>query len=112
MSHEMSEEERRAELDKRNRYRFKEAFESFTFYLKDIHPELFGTDEAVEELLAWTPSYVTECFKESPHYDEGDEDAPFFTEAFLYNLLGKSDGRTLLRLLRDALGLKAVGKHL
>lgn len=29
-------------------------------------------------------------------YDDGDNEAPFFTEAFLYNLLGKEDARTLL----------------
>ncbi len=96
-------------------WRLKESFESFVHNLNRLHPELFGTDEAVEKLLKWTPEYFE--FKKSPlfdegSYEEGDEDAPFFTETFLYNLLGKSDGRTLMRLLRDALGLKAVGKHL
>jgi hypothetical protein len=32
-------------------------------------------------------------------YEAGDEHRPFFTEAYLYNLLGKEDGRTLLALL-------------
>lgn len=33
---------------------------------------------------------------DSRHYEEGDEEAPFFTEAFLYNLLGKDAARTVL----------------
>lgn len=34
-------------------------------------------------------------------YEEGDEMAPFFSEAFLYNLLGKEDARTVRALLRN-----------
>jgi hypothetical protein len=34
-------------------------------------------------------------FKSSPFYAKGDENAPFYTEAFLYSLLGKEDGRTI-----------------
>lgn len=33
-------------------------------------------------------------------YDKGDEDTPFFSEAFLYNLVGKEDARTILGLIR------------
>lgn len=33
-------------------------------------------------------------------YDEGDEEAPFFTEAFLYNLLGKDEARSALGIVR------------
>ena len=32
-------------------------------------------------------------------YDEGDERAPFFTEAFLYNLLGKDEARSVLGII-------------
>jgi hypothetical protein len=35
-------------------------------------------------------------------YEKGDEDAPFYTEAYLYNLLGKEDARTLLMYERKA----------
>lgn len=41
-------------------------------------------------------------------YDPEDEKAPFFSEAFLYNLLGKEDARTVLaytRRIGEALGL-------
>ncbi len=34
-------------------------------------------------------------------YDTEDADAPFFTEACLYNLLGKQDARTVLSLVRQ-----------
>jgi len=37
----------------------------------------------------------------SEMYDEGDEDAPFFSEAYLYNLLGKENARTVLAGLRQ-----------
>ena len=33
-------------------------------------------------------------------YTEGDERAPFFTEAFLYNLLGKDEARSVLGIIR------------
>ena len=36
-------------------------------------------------------------------YEKGDENAPFFSEAFLYNLLGKDDARSLRGLLRTVL---------
>jgi hypothetical protein len=34
-------------------------------------------------------------------YAEGDEFAPFFSEAFLYNLVGKDEARTILSLIRE-----------
>jgi hypothetical protein len=50
--------------------------------------------------------------KKTRMYDEGDEDAPFMTEAFLYTALGKEDARTLLALVGTviaACGLDRVG---
>lgn len=38
-------------------------------------------------------------FKSSGHYSKGDEDAPFYSESYLYNLLGKEDARTVLGYL-------------
>ena len=40
-------------------------------------------------------------FKSSEYYEKGDEDAPFFSEAFLYPLLGKDDARTVLAYLHS-----------
>lgn len=34
-------------------------------------------------------------------YSEGDECRPFFTEAFLYNLLGKDEARSVLGIVRE-----------
>jgi hypothetical protein len=34
-------------------------------------------------------------------YEEGDVKAPFFSEAFLYNLVGKGDARSILGLMRQ-----------
>lgn len=42
-----------------------------------------------------------------PGYEKGDELAPFFSEACLYNLVGKEDARTILGLIRNV--LRAVG---
>ena len=33
--------------------------------------------------------------RKNPYYRKGDEKAPFYSEAFLYPLLGKEDGRTV-----------------
>lgn len=41
-------------------------------------------------------------------YEEGDEQAPFFTEAFLYNLLGKDDARSVLGIMRRLCELAGV----
>jgi hypothetical protein len=42
-------------------------------------------------------------------YTEGDEEAPFFSEAFLYNLLGKDNARTVLSIV-NRLVEAATGK--
>jgi hypothetical protein len=41
-------------------------------------------------------------------YDEGDEEAPFFSEAFLYNLLGKDEARSVLAIMRRLSKLAGV----
>lgn len=66
--------------------------------------------EALKALYDWHVEFTPEGFDASnPMYEEGDEDAPFFTEAYLYVLLGKEDARSLLgrmRELRNALGVR------
>lgn len=41
-------------------------------------------------------------------YDEGDENAPFFSEAFLYNLVGKDEARSILGIVRRLSRLAGV----
>jgi hypothetical protein len=41
-------------------------------------------------------------------YAEGDEQAPFFSEAFLYNLLGKDEARSVLGIIRELCELAGV----
>jgi hypothetical protein len=41
-------------------------------------------------------------------YNEGDEAAPFFSEAFLYNLLGKDEARSVLGIVRRLCVLAGV----
>jgi hypothetical protein len=41
-------------------------------------------------------------------YQEGDEGAPFFTETFLYNLLGKDEARSVIGIVRRLAVLAGV----
>lgn len=41
-------------------------------------------------------------------YADGDEFAPFFSEAFLYNLLGKDEARSVLGIMRGLCELAGV----
>lgn len=41
-------------------------------------------------------------------YSDGDEERPFFTEAFLYNLLGKDEARSVLGIMRRLCELAGV----
>ena len=79
---------------------------------------------AIHDLLNWTPEGVPLKKISRLHYPESafprkeygeictDEDckAPFFSEAYLYNLLGKEDARTLMALLQKALGVRDLGE--
>ena len=57
-------------------------------------------DKALKDLMTMKLSYCpTDEFTKSDYYEEGDEDAPFFSEAYLYCLLGKDDARTVLAYL-------------
>lgn len=40
-------------------------------------------------------------FKSSDYYSKGDEAEPFYSEAYLYNLLGKDSARTVLAYLHE-----------
>ena len=62
----------------------------------DLSPEL---REAVKELFAWVPGELPETVDRSEEcgmYQPEDEGAPFFTETYLYNTLGKDLARSLL----------------
>lgn len=52
--------------------------------------------EAFLDLLTFTPHYTPE----SEYYDVEDR-VPFFTETYLYALVGKDDARTILAYLRS-----------
>lgn len=51
---------------------------------------------AVQLLSEFKCEGVPQGFREREGYEEGDEHRPFFTEAYLYTLIGKEDARTLL----------------
>lgn len=80
--------------------------------------------KALEGLRDYIPESVpqlvdpqcSECGWQQDHHVEGGlagvdhgfmsgppEDVPFFTEAFLYNLMGKEDARTILAVVRNVL---------
>lgn len=71
---------------------------------------------AVIQLLDWKPhggmpKSVIKEGKAAGYYCEGDEDAPFISEAFLYSLLGKDDARTLMALLNGVLRDAGIDPH-
>lgn len=64
--------------------------------------------DALDRLMTWTPEDVdlraiSELNNGPGVFEPGDEKVPFFSEAYLYNLLGKEDARTLMTLVHQAL---------
>ncbi len=77
-----------------------------------LQPKAEEIKVALEELLRWVPDQENwvEVFRylsrrRGGGYTKGDETAPFFSEAFLYNLLGKEDARSLLGRMQTLLSL-------
>ncbi len=54
---------------------------------------------AVLRLLEYRPGFLPKTIFSKKNYENGDESAPFFSEAYLYNLIGKEEARTLLALM-------------
>jgi hypothetical protein len=95
-----------------------------TINAKSYHPV---DEEAARELAKWLrefklegTTFWREFFIERDKsadgsvfgmYDEGDEEAPFFSEAFLYNLLGKDEARSVLGIMRRLCTLAGVEWH-
>ena len=71
--------------------------------------------EALDDLRKWVPEGVPEeVRKDAEECGEDPTGIPFFTEAFLYPLLGKEDARSLLgrmRRLCDAAGIPGYRVH-
>ncbi len=63
------------------------------------------TAEAAIRLYQYVPEYVLGAINEE--FWGGDKNTPFFTETYLYTLMGKEDGRTVLALVHNL--LKAAG---
>lgn len=63
--------------------------------------------ETAIRLFRWRvsdPSHLKKLMKHLPdYYTEGDENAPLFSEAGLYTLLGKEDARSVLALINSIL---------
>lgn len=85
--------------------------------VRDILNEKQLTPTPIMQLLSWSPHWAGNLKAhakindpELQGYATEDEDAPFFSEACLYNLLGKEDARTVLALLRKA--FESVGVNL
>ena len=60
-----------------------------------------------KKLINFKLDNIPEHFRENYGYAIGDENAPFFSETFLYVLLGKEDARTVLAYLGQL--LRALG---
>ena len=63
---------------------------------------------AFKKLLRLKLEGVPEHFTKLAGYAKGDEDAPFFSEAFLYVLLGKEDARTVLSYIHNLIKLAGL----
>lgn len=75
--------------------------------LEDAKALLAQAAEIIQDLKGWKPEWGIPHFKKLDGYEKGDEDAPFFSEACLYVLLGKDPARSLLgrmRALAEAVG--------
>ncbi len=60
--------------------------------------------DAAIKLYQYAPGYFPASPSESPRlYDEGDDEAPFFSETYQYNLMGKEEGRVVLALVHNLL---------
>ena len=103
-----SEAELKAESKARSLHRIKKTIESLVFELDYLHPNIMEAKDTVKDLWNFKPEFygLPADFKTSAYYQKGDENAPFFSESFLYCLLGKEDARTLLHLLEKAVGDK------
>ncbi len=78
----------------------------------DYKAMLTAAVDVLEKLKKWAPESGPALLRKCEHFEEGDEDAPFFTETFLYLMIGKEDARTLLAYMRDlAEAVGGVARH-
>ena len=77
--------------------------------LMEANRKLISINDAVNKLLHFSIGYFP--FKVNTDYagyEEGDEKTPFFSEAYLYNLIGKDAARTVLSYVQrlcDVVGI-------
>lgn len=77
-----------------------------------VHECNANLQERITKLLTYAPGHYPgsvdkERLHKTPGYAIGDENEPFFSEAYLYNLMGKEDARTIRALLCNL--IKAAG---
>lgn len=80
--------------------------------VSDYKAMLTQAVDVLDKLKTWAPESGPAILRACEHFEKGDEDAPFFTETFLYLTIGKEDARTLLaymRTLAEAVG--GVARH-
>ena len=70
----------------------------------DCHADLV---EAAQRIYEYVPEGYNVDFTKLPGYEKGDEDAPFFSEAFLYVLMGKGDARVITAIVDNV--IRAAG---
>lgn len=67
--------------------------------IEELEEQFHQFEEALKEL--WEFKLPGHLDKDSEYYEEGDDKAPFFSETYLYNLLGKGNARTVLHYLHE-----------
>lgn len=74
-------------------------------YVADVE----DTKAIFKKFLRWKlESPPPRGFKSSGYYSKGDEESPFYSEAYLYNLLGKDDARTVLGYLHQLMEISGL----
>jgi len=63
----------------------------------------------VDKLLNFRVGFLPSGCKK--YSTKSDEKAPFFSESYLYNLLGKEEARTLLALMRPVWDLAGIKRE-
>lgn len=78
----------------------------------DRRKEINAASRAIRDtVLDWKSidEDTRETFMNSPFFSECESAAPFFSEGFLYCLLGKEEGRVVLALVNRL--LRAIGEE-
>ncbi|KKN38272.1 hypothetical protein LCGC14_0755110 [marine sediment metagenome] len=97
-------QQRRPQLTDKQRQRYLDRAPGTWWVEEDGSPPTY--DETVGHLLrvkALRLYALDEQVRQSDGYEAGDEESPFYSERYLYPLMGKEDARTILATLKTTI---------